>query len=245
MTGQPAQHLANLVRRGARGDLWAVNQYDRNPQDSSRFQLGFGTRTASVLGDNMGDCVAAQQGQIVGLVERATCSDRRHIGQRQRFHRRIDQPQKIMMLRLGGEFGDVQLADREKDPTRGNGQGVDRAGDIGYVPPIVTRLGNPGRALKRAKGRACGSAGGNCVRAHLRGKGMGRVDQMCNPFGGYIVDQSLNAAKPADPRWQWLGNRRIGAPGIGKDGIDTGIGQGAGKARRFGGSAQKKDAVHV
>lgn len=245
MTVQPRDHRLGAVQHQPGRNHRPVDQDHRNPQGSSRFQLGFGPRAAGILGDDMGDAVVLQQRQVAGFGEGTAGNDHLGIWQGQRPVGRIDQPQKVVVPGFRGEGGKRLLADRQEDPARWFGQSGDGGLKVGHPVPVVARPGLPGWPFQRAKRRAGFGAGGNGVAAHGGGEGVGRVDNMADPFGPKVIGQPPGAAKAADPGRQRLGQRRVGAPGIGKDRVDPGRRERARKRRGFGGSAQQKDAAHV
>ena len=244
MIREPAHHFVNLVKDPARQQRGTVDQNDGNLQNSRRFQLGLDAAATGILGDDVRDPVGLQQGQIAGQVKGAAGDHRVNIGQREQPFGRIDQPHKVMMLGPDRKGRQVLLADGQENPGGCLGQSRQRACDIGHQPPVIARPGNPRRAFKGAKRYAGGSAGRNRVAADPAGERVGGIDNMGNARVGHIVDQALNPAKTTDPGWHRLRNRGIGATGIGIDRADTRRRKGMGKARRFGGAAQKKDVAH-
>lgn len=227
--------------------LWqgrAVDQNDRNPQGSGRFQLSLRPHTTRVLGDDMGDAMGLKQYQIIRLGKRAARNDGLRVRQGQRPLRWIDQPQKVMVLGARGKGRKVLLANRQEDPRRVRGQGFDSGLNVRHRLPAIPRTGNPRGAFKRTEANAGLRGGGDGIAAHPGGERMGRVNQMADLFGPQIVHQPRDPAKPADARGQGLGHRGGGAPGIGKDRLNTRVGHGPRERCCFGGSAQKKDAVH-
>lgn len=244
MSGNPAHHLVDLPENCSNGQSWPVDKNDRKSQDTGRLQLGFGPCTTRVLGNDVGDAVGLQKRQIIRHRKGPARDDRASVRQGQRAFGTIDKAQKIVVLRLSGEAGQMQLADRKKDPRRNVGQGIDGLLHPCYRPPVVVRSGDPGRAFKGAELDACLGAGFDRVATHLCCERMGGVDQMREPFGTYEIGQPLDPAKAADTGGQGLGHRLFGTARIGKDRRHPGVRHGACQMRGFGGSTEDKEARH-
>lgn len=245
MIHQPAHDLVHSMRYTAQRQAWAINQYHRYPQGSGRFQLGLRPCTARVLGDNQGDAVVFEQGQISGLIERAARDDGFSLRQGQGPDRRIDKPQQIVVQRLRGKGQQVLFTDGQKHPLRRLRQGRDRIVDVGNRLPVVIRPRPPRRAFQRTERHVSGSAGRNRIAAHLGGEGVGRVNNVGKIFSAQIGGKPFRPAKSADPGGQRLGKRMIRAPGIGKHRLNPCRCQRTGKVGCFGGAAQQQDTAHV
>jgi len=189
--------------------------------------------------------MVAQKRGIGGGVEGATVDHDRRLRQGRRRLGRIDEAQQVMVLRFGGKGGERLLADGKEDAGRIVGQRRDGGGDIRHVPPVITRLRLPRRAFQRDQGRCGFRAGGDGVPAHPCGEGVGRVDDMGDAFVPQIIGQPRHPAEAAHAHGQGLGDGRIRAACIGKDGIHPRIGQGAGQTARLGRAAEEEDARHV
>lgn len=244
MSGNPTHHLIDLPENGSNGQGWPIDENDRKSQDAGRLQLCFGPCTTRVLGNDMGDTVDLQKRQIIRHRKRPTVDDGARVRQGQCAFGSIDKSQKIMVLRLSGETGQVQLADRKKDPHRNVGQGVDGLLHACYRPPVVARPGDPRRAFKDAKPDAGLGASLDRVATHLRRERMGGINQMRYPFGTYEIGQPPGPAKAADAGGQGLRRRLFGAARIGKDSRDPSFRHGACQMRGFGGPAKDKEARH-
>lgn len=245
MSIQPLHYCRLTAQNEPFGKCRAVDQNDRNPQGSSRFQLGLGPAAAGILGDDMGDAMTGQQVQVIGLGEGPARKDDGCVWEWRRRRRPIDEAQKVVMLRTGGKRGERLLADRNEHPCRGLGQGLDGCRDVADRAPVVTGAGAPRRALIGAElspGRGAGSDG---VPAHAGGERVGRVDDMGDRLGLKIADQAIDPAEAADPRRQGLRDRRAGAARVGEYRRDPCRGQRPGKGRSLAGSPEEKDARHV
>ncbi len=244
MTLQPLQNFFHGAKNIPFGQRRTVNQDDRNPQAPCRPKFRLGSATTGVLGHDQADAVIAHQRRVARFGERTTGDDRMGVGYRQRTLGRINQSQQVMVLGFGGEFGQVLLADRQENAGGRVRQGGDGTGDIGNALPGVPRPRHPGRAFQRGERHARLSAGGQGVPAHLRGEGMGRVDDMRDAFGPQVIAKAPDSAEAADTRGQGLGDRCLGPAGIGKDSRDPGACHGARERRGFGGAAEDKEARH-
>lgn len=244
MSGNPTHHLFVPPEYGSNGQGWPIDENDRKPQSAGRMQLCFGPCTTRVLGNDMGDTVDLQKRQVIRHRKRPAVDDGAGVRQGQCAFRAIDKSQKIMVLRLSGEAGQVQLADRQKDPRGSVGQGVDGLLHACHWPPIVAQPGDPRWAFKDAKPGACPGAGLNRVATHLCGERMGGINQMRYPFGANVIGQPLGPAEATDAGGQGLRQRLFGAARIGKDSRHPGLGHGAGQMRGFCSPAKDKEARH-
>ena len=242
---EPVQNLDHGPHDMARRQGWPVDQNDWNPQDSSRFQLGLGATSASVLGDDHLDPVLRQKIQVVCLGKWTAGDHRYGVGKRQGAFGRIDEPQKVVVVRLGSEQRKCLFADRKKDARGFVGQRVGGGFCAGYMLPVVTGSRDPRRTFQHQKRDVGNGACGHSVTAHLCRERVGRIDDMGDAFGLEPLNKPVHSAKAANTHGQRLRDWRVGPPGIGKDSVDASFGQGTGQCRSFGGSAQQQDARHV
>lgn len=245
MSGDPTHHLIDLSENGSNGQGWPIDENDRKSQNPGRLQLCFGPCTTRILGNDMGDTVDLQKRQVIRHRKGSAVDDGASVRQGQCAFGSINKSQKIMVLRLSGETGQVQLADRQKDPRRDVGQGVDGPFHSRHRLPIIAWPGNPGRAFERAQPGAGQGAGLNRVAAHPVRERVGGVDHMRYPLGADIVGKPFHPAEPTDTGEQRLCRRVVGAASIGKDRIHPRLGQGAGQMRGFGGATKQKEARHA
>ena len=201
---KPGHHFSHLCQHAPRGQLWPVDQNDRQAKAARGDQLGLGPRAACVFGNDMADAVGLQQGKVLGRVKGATRQHNRAIGQRRRAGR-IDQAQQIVM-RAGGKACKVLLANRQEHPCGLIGQGGDGAVYIVDMGPQITFTRAPSRTLQADQGHAGAGAGLDRIAAHLGGKGVGGIDHRVNLFGAQIGYQPVNAAKAANAGRQGLGD---------------------------------------
>ncbi|SPH23783.1 hypothetical protein DEA8626_02853 [Defluviimonas aquaemixtae] len=222
-----------------------VDQDDWNLVKPRRIEFGPGARAAGVFRDDQVNPMVDQKPQILCLGKRATRDEGVRIGQGQRSFRRIDKPQKIMVLGLRTKGREVLLADGEEDASWRIGKCVDSRANIRDVTPFIARPRRPRFAFKGAKRRAGFSAGGSRVAAHLDGEWVRRVYDMRESCGPDVFSQPSGSAKATNPRRQGLCPGRFGASGIGKDSLHSRICQTPCKSARFGRAAEEKDAGHV
>ncbi len=222
----------------------AVDQPDRQAQLPRRVKFGARSAAAGVFGDDQIAPVAAQQREVGGEVKGAARDFQRHLRQRQ-IPRRIDEAQKIIMLRLAGEIREMQAADGEEDPARRSAKPRHRSGEVWQAGPVIARAGCPGRAHQAQEWdpgqRRCRMG----VPAHLRGKRMGRVDQMGDPMRPDPVGKAFAAAKASGSDRHRLGAWAFHPAGIRERGADPAIRDQSGKLACLGGAAKdEKGRVH-
>lgn len=242
---QERQNLVDAVRDPAWRQARPVYKDHRNAKVTRCVKLGARAGATRVLGNDQVDAMVLQKHAVTRLVKRAARDNGRSIGQGKRAFGRIDKAKQVVMLRLRGKVPQVLLADGQEDANGYVRQGHYGGRDIRHMGPAIPSAGNPWRAFVSTIGDARTSAGGNRVAAHLRGEGVGRIDDMGYAFILEIAAKPLGPAKAADPCRQRLGDRRIGAAGVGKNRVDPQRRKAAGKLAGFGRSAQKKDARHV
>lgn len=241
---KPGHDVGHVLQDRAFGNPGPVEQDHRQTQVPGRDQLGLGPAAARILGDDHIDAVILQKRPVACHCKGP--SGNHHLGVRQgeRFGRWIDQTQQEMMRAGLGKSRKVLAADGKKHPLGSDSKGSDSAGQVGGMGPAVAGDRRPWRPLEGDQGNACCSAGPDRVAAHLRREWVGRVDHLGDAFRPKIIDQPLDATKPADSDWQGLRDRCFGPARIGIDRRDARRGQRAGQLRGFGCSAKKKDARH-
>ncbi|KAJ03770.1 hypothetical protein PM02_07065 [Sulfitobacter mediterraneus] len=239
---KPRHHRADVGGDVLPRQSGAIREDDRQAQLPCGGQFGLRPAPARVLGNDMGDLVILEQRKVLRHVKRATGDDDSGIGQGQIMVRRIHKPQQVMMLRLGRKKTDMLFSNRQKHPRRCVGQGSNSIFQRRDKGPVVPGLRLPCRSFQPDQWRAGFSAGRICIAAHPRRKRMCGVNDMCDSLTAQIGCQSCHTAKAADPCRQGLRHRGIGAPGIGKHAVYSGLGQGLGHLAGFTGATQQKDA---
>ena len=240
---KPMQDPGHRGESESWGRVGAIDHDNRHSKCARGGQFGIGATAAGVLGDDEGDTMIAQQGEVIGRFKRATGDD----GRRKRKDRRrgwINEAQQVVVMRGGGEQRQGLATDGEEDAGGGQGQVVYRFFKALHDGPFVALLRLPDRTLKGGEGQGKGHTCGSSVMAHLRGEGMGCVDHMRDLLVGQISNQALYAAKAADPLGQGLRHGVGGATRIGKDSVDPSRGKGTGQQAGFGCAAEQKDALH-
>lgn len=245
MREYPTYRLCGVMECQTRRHRRPVDQYHRNSLDQSRFQLGLGADTTSVLGDYMGYPVALKQGEVVCKPEGAARDQGCGVGQRQGAFGRIDQTQKIVVLGFGGKSAKRLFADGQKDTARIIGQGGNSGLYIRNHVPVIARPRHPGRTHQCAQRHAGCGAGGYGIAADLCGKGVCGIDDMGDLIGADVICQPRIATKSTDAGWQRLRDGLFGSARVGKDCIYPGARQFPRQRRRFGRATQEKDSRHV
>lgn len=244
MTVQPRHDIGHAARRLAGRQVRAVDQDHGKAKRAGGGQFRIRAAAACVLGDDMGDGVLAHQG-FVGLHrEGAFGEDHGRIGQGKRGFGRIDEAQKVVVLRFGGEGVEGLLADGEEDAGRGVGQGRDSGFGRGDMGPAVALCRRPSGAFEGEERGSGFGAGGEGITAHLRGKGVGGVDHMGDGIAADVSGEAFGTAKAADAGGQGLGHGGIGAACVGENRVDALAGEFGGEAGGFRRAAEKKDARH-
>ncbi len=237
-------NLGHAMGNAARRQSRPVDQDHRNPEASGGIQFRPRTGAAGILGDYEVHTAGFQKFPVALLRERAARDHRLGVRQRQPALRRIDQPQNVVMPGLRGEGRQVLATDGKEDASGFLGQSRDSSGEVGDMSPVIAFACLPRRALIGAKRRIRVCTGGNCIPAHLGREGMGRIHHMGYAFGAQICGKAIGTTETADAGRQGLFHGGVGAPGIGKDGINALGREVAGKLACLTGAAEKKDACH-
>ena len=182
-------------------------------------------RAFEILRETGGDSVRLHQSLVARRVERAALDDQVVVGQARRMVGRIDEPEQIVVLRLGGKGIDVHSPERQQDAARAPGERGDRGVDVGDVRPVIARDWRPGGAGQRDMRYADAGCCGDRVRVHLRGEGMRGIDQMRDVAIGQIVGEAVDPAKSTDAHRNGLGARLGDAAGIAERGRVAAEGQ--------------------
>lgn len=241
----PVEDSLDVMRHCARGQWGAVDHQHRQVQAACRNQLGLCPAAPRVFGDNQVYVMGAHQSFIRGSVKRAAIKDDVVIGQRWRGVRRIDKAQKVVVLGLRSEGGQVQPAQRQQDAPGRAVEGLERGGNIGDALPSVAGLWRPGRAGQCQKGRAGQLRGFYRMGAHLCCERMRGVHQMRDGVVAQIGSQTINAAKAADAHRHRLGFGPLDPACIAERRGQTCCGQFRDKACGLDCAAKDKDIGHV
>ena len=240
---QPFQDLGGRVDCRPVGHGRPINHEDRDTKVAGCVQLGAGAIATGVFGDDDFNIFYYHK-VAVGRESEGPSADNSCDIQKGQFAGLVDEAQKVVMLRFCGEWFKVLPTDREENAGWGVGQGGDSSLDGGDVAPNVAFDRGPWQAVQGNQGGFGGVAGGDGVKAHHGGEGVGGVDDMGDLVGFQVVDQAVNTAETADALRQWLRGGGIGAAGVGIGGVDFGVGQGFGEQVRLGCAAKQQDAHH-
>jgi len=143
-----------------------------------------------------------------------------------------------MVLGLGGKGCKVHAANSEQHALGRARQGADGFIDTCHALPLVTVNRSPGRPGKGNGFYAALSRYGCHVRAHLRGKGVGGIDDMGDALLGHKGGKAANTAKAANAGWQWLGFRRGNTTRIAENGGKLALGNRTGQGAGLRGSPE-------
>lgn len=239
--GQPVEDRVDGVNFVARGQRRAFHHQYRHTQLAGSQQLGASTFAAGVLADDKLDAMALQQGKVALDVERATIDHYVVVGQGDVARGRVDQAQHVVVLDLRCEFGQMHAPQRQQDALRRTGQRGDRSVDVGDLLPAVVGTCRPWRAGEGEQRHLRNAGRSDGVRAHLRGKRVGGVDQVGDALFGQVTDQSVYAAEAAHTRGQRLSAWILDPAGVAEAGAQPARGQRLGEQAGFGGAAQEQD----
>lgn len=167
------------------------------------------------------------------------------LGQRERALRRIDEAQRVDVLRLRHEGREMLASDGEKDARwfiRQSGGGV---GFVMRLDPLISGNRRPCRALQRDEWCLGDGAGLHRISAHFGGERVRGVDHMRDPFALNEIRKSFRAAEAADPRRKRMGEWNFGAPGIGVDRIDPSARERIRELVGLARAAQNEGACHA
>ncbi len=210
---QPVQNLRDIRQLGPLRQGRPVYHQNRQAQRPCGIQLGPRAGAARILGYNQLRTVTFHQGPIIFNRERAPRNDHITIRERQSV-RIVHQPQKIVMLRLGCEVMKMHAANCQEDAAGWTRQRFDCAFNIRYVLPVVPVLRDPGRPGQSSQGRCDPRTGFHRISAHLRRKGMGRINNMADVVLADVPNQPLCTAKPAYAHGHGLRARAIDATSV-------------------------------
>jgi hypothetical protein len=240
---EPRHDLGHALHPLALGEFRPRDHDHGQGQHPGCVDLGARAVAARIAGDDPGDTSRAHHFQLALKRERPTRHDDVR-GEGPRRFGRINESQRIGVLRLGREWCDVLAADGEEYVCRRVGQRGDGCVDICDLDPVVAGNLGPWRTLKSDQRRSGFRARLNRVAAHPGREGVRRIDHMRDAFTANVVSKSADAAKTADAGRQRLIGRCTGAAAIGIDGIDACARDLRRKQACIGRSAQNERARH-
>lgn len=241
---EPLHDLCHTLDLQPFGQCWPRDHDHGQAKRPGRVDLGACAIAAGIAGDDPCDAARAYHLQFAVESEWSTRDD--HVSRKgQGCPGRVDETQRVGVLRLRRERRDVLAADGEEHVCRRLRQRGDRRIDVSDLDPVVAGCLAPRLAFERNQGRAGFRACGDRISAHLGSERMRRIDHMRDAFAANIIGQPAHAAKTADAGRQRLIGWRAGAAAIGVDGIDTRARDLRREQARIGSSAQNEGACRV
>ena len=242
---EPAHDFVHVPRNVSFGQMRPLDQDNRHTQLARGCELCARSIAARVFGNDMGDAMRAQQGQVAFDCERATRQQSLNLQQWQCSFRGIDEAQQVEVLRPGGEGCESLFANREEDPGGSLRQSRNGGLYIAHVSPVIAGFCDPRQAFIGDKRRSGLGARKDGMAAHLRRKGMRGVDDVRDLLSVEGADEPVDPAEATHARRQWLFNGHRRASRIGENRGHCCFGQGQCYPGRLGRAAEKKDACHV
>ena len=238
---QPALHVINAMRFGARRDCGSVDHNDRNAQLTCGNDLGLGTFATGIFGHDKIDPVFFHQRPVAFERKGPAIHDDRRFRKAQSFAGRVNQTQDVGMLRVHGKVGQMHTPDSQQHTFSRTFQRVDRSGNVRDVGPLIAGLGLPRRTGVGQKRNARFCAGRDGIAAHLRGKGMRRVDHMGDRIVAQIAGQPFGPAKATNAQRHALRCGPRNASGHGNSAMHSGVCQNGAQAAALGGAAKDQE----
>lgn len=195
MSSHPLQNSLRRGHFGAFGQFGSVNHYDRKAQRTRSFDFGGRTGAAGVFADNNVNAMFLKQRRVARNVKGSARNNNRVAGQGWWHIGCIDQPQNVVMLRLGGKGVHMQPSKRQHHALRRTVQGSDGTIHIGHNLPVIARNRFPSGSRQRQQMRAGIAASLKGIPAHLRGKRVCGVDDMRDLLVAYVSRQTIWTSK--------------------------------------------------
>ena len=222
----------------------AVYHDDRQTKGASGVEFSAGTCAACILCDDMGDGMIAQECDVGIFGEWAFGDNYCVVRQGDWGFRFVDETQEVVVLRFDGEGLKGLLADSKENAGGFVGESVNGCFEIRNVDPAIGGGGAPWWAFEGDERGLRFFAGGDNVAAYARSEGVCGVNDVGYRFDLQIVFETFGASKTADSGGKGLGNRCVGASGVGEDCVKAFGRKLAGQQASFGCAAKKKDARH-
>lgn len=236
----PVEHLINSRDLVSNRLGRAINHNDGKVQRPSRGNLGIGPCPAGILRHDKRDGMVPHQLSVTIGAEGAARYDHVVVRERRRAAWWVNEPQNIAMLGVAGEFRQGLATNRQQHRFTRTIESLGGGFDVSDAGPTITSHGRPGRARERNDGNARVATGGDGVTAHLRGKRMGRIDDMGHFLIAQVGHQTVPAAKTPDPLRHGLSDRTRYPAGKGHDAVIPKIRQRPRQGGRLGGSAENQ-----
>ncbi len=234
----PIQHILHTENFMPGWDIWPVDHSHRQAQLTRGFNLGIGAFSARVFRQNTVNLKPLHQGFVIRRGKRPARDDDVVVRKRRGRGWRIDKAQQVEMLRIGREFGQMHPSNGQHHAPGGALQCGTGCGDIRHALPAITGNWRPWCAGQRDQRHASLGTGGNGISAHLRGKRMGGIDNMCDPLILKVTDQTLHPPKPPDPTVNRLTHRAFHTTGERDHGAQPCLMHSTRQGRRLGRAAE-------
>ncbi len=207
MRRDPIHSLVHAVNFGSRGHVGALDHYDFDPQLSGCINFSARTAPARVLGNDQVDLELLQKRKVIFKAERPAVNDHIAVRERQVKGGIVDQPQKVRVLWIARKVMQMHAPDGQKNPFGGRIQSSRRVTDTCHINPAIPTFRDPRLSRQGNKRNTRHFATLNRVCAHLRGKGMGRIDHMGDSVVCKKTGETFSPAKSAlsDGNGLWLG----------------------------------------
>ncbi len=240
---QPVQDLRGGCQFGPLWDNGSVNHQHGQPKMARGVQLGARTCAARILGHDQFGFMRLHQGDIIVQRERPARNYNLSLAHRDTVGF-IHQTQQIVMLGLRGKLFQVHPANSKEYPLGGASQRRNRSRNIRHMMPRVSATTLPcGTGQRSERNSRLGTSFGR-VPAHLRGKGMGGINDMGHRVFGDVARQPIGPTKPADPRRQGLRARAFHTSRVRISGIHPLFAHSFGQGVGFGGAAKNQEMGH-
>jgi len=156
---QPGHDVGHAAHHLARRHPGPVNHHDRQAQGAGSRDLGHCALAACVLGYHQFGPMVAQYCAVAGKIKRPACHHNIGQWQGQRASRRIDQPQKIVVLGLGGQWPGTPALPGQPAPQRLPGYRAQGSRYPRHPPPRARAPARSGARFRRHRRlRHCGSS---------------------------------------------------------------------------------------
>ena len=240
----PVEHGRNVMNLCAGRNWGAVDHDDRNSQPARCDKFRLGPCSAGILGDDKADVMGLHQGCVRVRIKRAAVKDDVMVGQGGRGLRRIDEAQKVAVLRMAAKGSQMHASQCEHDVFARPVQRGHGGGNIWHPRPLIAVPCGPWRPRQRQQGRLCAPRRLNGICADRCGEGVGCVDKMGDLGVAQIGCKPLRAAKTPYAHRHRLGFGAFDAPCIAERGRQPCGGKRCDKARCLDRAAKNEDIRH-
>lgn len=233
MSPQQFDHAIHAMRLVPRRHRRAVDHNDRQTEFPGGEYLGHGPRSTGVFRDDQVGPMIAQKLRVILHREGTAIQKHRNMWQSYIFGRRIDEANKVFVLRDGGELGEMHPPNGQKHAPCWPVKRSNRSRNIRDCEPVVLDGHLPRRTRKCDERNVLRRAGGDRVSAHLARKGMRGINDMRDAMCGNVGGKPVHTSEAANPQWQSLRLRPLNAPGERKLRTHAHLGHSFGQRGRF------------